>query len=93
MSTYAEEELIYAARARCRCGAGLAYPNDGNVRGSWACSAVLKGAEQAGHDEPLPFVFYEIKSEFSSIESDATTRPGGKIDRERIVIVPNKEIP
>jgi hypothetical protein len=90
MAVYTDEQLIYAARARCRCGAGLAYPNDGNVRGSWSCSAVLKGADPAVHDNPLPFTFYEIKSEFSSIEGDATTRPSGKIDRERIEIVPEK---
>lgn len=42
---YEPTELLFAARARCRCGAGLAYPmNDDEWNRKarmWACSAVL----------------------------------------------------
>ena len=84
--TYADEELIYAAHARCRCGAGYAHPNDGNARGSWACSAVLRGKAKQGpdHDDPKPFTFWEIKSERQPSQRGATTRPGGPIDAERL---------
>jgi hypothetical protein len=44
--TFTDRELLYAATARCRCGAGLAYPLDHDrafkLR-AWVCSAVLKG--------------------------------------------------
>lgn len=39
-------ELMYAATARCRCGAGLAHPLDHDLAlaiRAWVCSAVLKG--------------------------------------------------
>jgi len=41
-----DKELLYAATARCRCGAGLAYPMDRQLSWAiraWMCSAVLKG--------------------------------------------------
>lgn len=41
-----DRELLYAATARCRCGAGLAYPLDHKLAmaiRAWVCSAVLKG--------------------------------------------------
>lgn len=40
-----DRDLLYAATARCRCGAGLAYPMDHELAcaiGAWVCSAVLK---------------------------------------------------
>lgn len=40
-----DHELLYAATARCRCGAGLAYPIDSKLAlqlQAWICSAVLK---------------------------------------------------
>lgn len=82
---YTPEQLRFSARARCRCGAGLAYPLDGNLRGCWECSAVLLGeaTPSLDHDGPRPFTFWEVKSEHESGDDSTTTRPGGKIDRER----------
>jgi len=43
--TWTDEELLYSATARCRCGAGLAYPLDHDeamkIR-AWCCSFVMK---------------------------------------------------
>jgi len=71
----AAPELVYAATVRCRCGAGLAYPEGAGLRDSWSCSAVLLGADPAGHDEDRPFTFWEIKSERQPSANGATTRP------------------
>lgn len=82
-------DLVFAATARCQCGAGLAYdPNDrgaGTVfkgPSAWDCSAILLGdAVPAGapgavrHTDSLPFSFYEIKSEHQPSAHGATTRP------------------
>lgn len=41
-----DKDLMYAATARCRCGAGLAHPLDHDLAvklRAWVCSAVLKG--------------------------------------------------
>lgn len=83
--------LIYAAHARCPCGAGLAYDSAGLVGGddgphhkpnAWDCSAILLGeAVQSGlpgavrHTAPLPFAFFEIKSEHQRSVKGTTTRP------------------
>lgn len=82
-----DDELLYAATARCCCGAGLAYaPTDkgtGPFKGpsQWDCSDILTGraipSGQPGsvkHDEPAPFAFYEIKSENQPSANGATTR-------------------
>lgn len=73
------QRLIYSAHSRCKCGAGLAYLNTAGPLGSWECSAALKGesAPGAAHSEPLPFTFYEVKSETQpdAIAAGATTRP------------------
>jgi hypothetical protein len=79
------ERLIYAAEARCPCGAGLAYDpfaNDDPIfRGPtfWDCSAIILGtAETDGflrHTDRLPFAFYEIKSERQPSARGVTTRP------------------
>lgn len=85
------ERLVYAAHARCPCGAGLAYDPAGEVGGSdgphhrpnaWDCSAILLGeavpSGQPGavqHTGELPFAFYEIKSETQPSAGGATTRP------------------
>ena len=86
---FTDDQLRYAATARCHCGAGLAYaPTDPGVPGSvfkgpseWDCSDILTGRAiergQAGavlHDEPAPFAFYEIKSEDQPSARGATTR-------------------
>lgn len=49
-TTYTDLELLYAATARCKCGAGLAYPLDHEAARklrAWVCSAVLKGEASA----------------------------------------------
>lgn len=64
-------ELRYSERARCRCGAGLAYWPAGFFLRSrpaestaWVCADVLTGKteDNDGHDY-LPFAFYEVRSE------------------------------
>lgn len=75
--------LVYAATARCPCGAGLAYQAGADpFTGAWDCSAILTGTAipsgQLGsveHTAVLPFVFYEIKSERQPSAHGATTRP------------------
>lgn len=78
-------DLIYAAEARCPCGAGLAYEKDAGPYGDkavWDCSAILLDAAipsgQPGsvqHTGQLPFVFYDIKSEKQPSAGGVTTRP------------------
>ena len=79
--TFSDSELIYAAFARCKCGAGMAYPRGIGIGGYWDCSAILTGAAvpsgQPGsveHEAQLPFAFYEIKSENQPSAGGATTR-------------------
>ncbi len=78
-------DLVYAAYARCPCGAGLAYEPAGEsgkpIIGYWDCSAILLGkavpSGQPGsvqHTAQLPFAFYEIKSEHQPSAEGATTR-------------------
>lgn len=85
------ERLVYAATARCPCGAGLAYDPAGEVGGddspfhrpnAWDCSAILLGtASPKGepgsvqHTGVLPFSFYNIKPENQPSAYGATTRP------------------
>ena len=86
---FTDDELIYAATSRCKCGAGLAYaPDDENpdlpYRGpsAWDCSDILTrraipvGAEgHVQHSDVYPFAFYEIKDERQPSAKGATTRP------------------
>lgn len=77
MDRYTDDALTYSAHARCRCGAGLAYPADRDARGreSWVCSLVLRdGVAEEGHDS-FPFAFYEVKSEHTPSAHGASTRP------------------
>ena len=81
--------LVYAATARCPCGAGLAYrpgvPEPGSPfkgASAWDCSAIILGTAipsgQPGavqHTALLPFAFYEIKSEDQPSARGASTRP------------------
>lgn len=71
-----ESDLVYSAGARCRCGAGLAYPLGIGPGGHWSCSNVLlrRVDVPADHDE-YSFVFYEIKSESQPSVRGLTTRP------------------
>jgi hypothetical protein len=84
-------DLVYAAHARCPCGAGLAYvpawydKPDSPAYRCWDCSAILLGAavpkDVAGsvqHTGKLPFIFYEILSEKQPSAQGATTRPRGE---------------
>ena len=83
---YKDKSLVYAAYARCKCGAGLAYAPRGEsgqpIQGYWDCSDILTGRAipmgQEGsvqHDDRYPFVFYEIKGENQPSADGATTRP------------------
>ncbi len=90
MSTneYRDDQLIYAATARCACGAGLAYsptavhpPFHGPSR--WDCSDILTGravpSGQEGakmHDEPAPFAFYKVKAEGQPSAAEHVTDAG-----------------
>lgn len=71
-------DLRYAATTRCQCGAGMAYPKNMSnpIQGAWTCSAVLlQEGSQDQHDDPLPFAFYEVKSEDQPSAGGRTTRP------------------
>jgi hypothetical protein len=74
---FKDNELVYAARQRCQCGAGFAYPENIGVGGSWHCSKILlgKAVEGSRHDGPMPFMFWDIKSEIETSATGATTRP------------------
>lgn len=81
-ASFALDELIFAATARCSCGAGLAYPKNVGMHGAWTCSDILLGRakpkgdpESKMHDGDLPFAFYEVKSENQPSAGGATTRP------------------
>lgn len=75
------DKLVYAASARCPCGAGLAYNRLVDpMENGWDCSAILLGeaipSGQPGsvtHTAVLPFVFWEIRSEVQP--GAGTTRP------------------
>jgi hypothetical protein len=87
MKTFTDDELIYAATARCPCGAGMAYWRGCGPYGKdacWDCSAILKGEAipfgQPGavkHEDRLPFVFWNVKSEQQPSADGMTTRPSG----------------
>jgi len=79
--TYRASDLMWAATARCGCGAGLAYPHNAGMNSAWVCSAVLMGDPNIRRDIThghYPFVFYEIKSDCQPSARGATTRPGVK---------------
>lgn len=75
---FTEDELRFAAKTRCPCGAGLAYPKGCGPRFYWDCSAILMGKadENVKHTDKLPFTFYEIHSENGW---RGTTRESGKV--------------
>ena len=79
LAKFTPQELCFAATSRCSCGAGFAYPEDTGIHGQWECSAILMGEAEAGstHSSPLPFAFYEVKSESQPSANGATTRPKG----------------
>ncbi len=83
------DRLVFAATARCDCGAGLAYDPAHEEPGSvfkgpsfWDCSAIILGTAtpsgQPGavkHTDRLPFAFYSVKSEGQPSACGQTTRP------------------
>jgi len=78
---FTEDELVFAATARCNCGAGLAYPKGVGMHGSWLCSDILLGVAipngQEGcavHDSGYHFSFYNIKSDQQPSAEGRTTR-------------------
>lgn len=79
------ERLVYAATARCLCGAGMAYDpvavdeNSvfvGALSNFWGCSAILLGTADPAvkHTDKLPFAFWNLKSETQPSAGGATTR-------------------
>lgn len=76
-----DEDLLYSATVRCRCGEGLAYPLDHDLareRKAWACAGFLKRTVTTGDHDLLPFAFYKIREETSINNTDGhTTRPPG----------------
>lgn len=81
--------LLYAAAARCRCGAGLAYESGRDHfsrkrfpgQAAWSCSSALKGEVGDGtvHDS-LPWMLYKVREETSiNNREKATTRPLGTV--------------
>lgn len=78
---FTEDELVFAATARCTCGAGLAYPKNIGIHGSWHCSDILLGLALSSdkpdskvHDSGYPFSFYNIKSDQQPSAEGQTTR-------------------
>jgi hypothetical protein len=71
-----KKDLVYAATARCPCGAGLAYPTNSDPHGYWDCSAIWldEADESVTHTAQLPFTFYKVKSEVQPSANGATTR-------------------
>lgn len=71
-----DADLIYAATARCSCGAGLAYVQRRGHRASgWHCSRELLGTGE-GLVHTLPALrAYEIASERGPGAEGQTTRP------------------
>lgn len=76
---FTDSELLYAAYARCPCGAGLAYPKAAPMGHYWDCSDILTGRaagkESVQHTDRLPFAFWEVKGENQPSAYGATTRP------------------
>jgi len=74
---FTDDELTYAADARCPCGAGLAYPKDAGGDQYWDCSDILKGMTDNtdGHSCQLSSMFWSIESENQPSVNGVTTRP------------------
>ena len=74
------KRLVYAATARCQCGAGLAFDPfgpSGQPLGFWACSRTLLGPVTGEHCDPLPFAKRTIMAENAAGAMGQTTRPDG----------------
>jgi hypothetical protein len=72
--------LVFSARERCECGAGLAYDRKAGTP-VWDCSAILLGdallsvGERGTIGHRAPCSFPEIVSERTRDAEGATTRP------------------
>lgn len=72
--------LVFSARERCDCGAGLAYDRRAG-HPVWDCSAILLGdalmvaGERGVADHRIPCSFFEVLSERSPAADGASTRP------------------
>jgi hypothetical protein len=72
--------LVFSAKERCECGAGLAYDRRSSTP-VWDCSAILLGdallvaGERGVIGHRTPCSFYEIVSERNRAADGATTRP------------------
>ena len=90
---YTDGDLVYAAFARCKCGAGMAYLKNIGGRGFWACSAqlthrakedereVLFGRELFSADDPqLPHSF-GLSFAFWEIKSEQQPSANGATTR------------
>jgi hypothetical protein len=72
--------LVFSARDRCDCGAGLAYDRRSG-HPVWDCSAILLGdallaaGERGVVDHRTPCSYYEILSERNPAADGASTRP------------------
>lgn len=71
--------LVFSARARCSCGAGLAYER-GTALPVWDCSAIILGdalawGESSAARHSNPCTYFEIVSERAAAAHGASTRP------------------
>lgn len=70
-------DLVYSAKARCPCGAGLAMLDIPDGVGSWQCSGLLLRTAELGQDhiQSLPHGLSDIMSERHKKARKKTTRP------------------
>jgi hypothetical protein len=73
------QRLVFSAKDRCECGAGLAYERRA-TQPIWDCSAILLGdallaGERGAINHRTPCGYYEIVSERNIAADGATTRP------------------
>lgn len=71
--------LVFSAKARCDCGAGLAYPRWASTR-TWDCSSILLGdalleGESGVCRHSLPCTYFDIVSENQPAAHGLSTRP------------------
>jgi hypothetical protein len=71
--------LVFAAKARCDCGAGFAYDKRAS-HPVWDCSAILLGdallqGEASACVHSRPCEYFELVSERHPVAQGATTRP------------------
>lgn len=77
MEQSSPDDLVYAASARCICGAGMAYDFKKRTQRYWCCSTVLLGRARSEeiHTDPLHYVQYKIIAENQPGAFGKTTRP------------------